>query len=87
MSHYSLWRWDLKDEHLPLVIIRQPLHDERGPCLFLSLHPTALVLSPFQKNVFDLIHDLAYDHDGIERFQYVARAQKILATRGASVQK
>ncbi len=39
------------------------------------------------KDVFELIHDLAYDHEGRARFQYRARAQKILATRGTSVQK
>jgi hypothetical protein len=34
------------------------------------------------RDVFELIHDLAYDHEGRERFQYRKRAQAILKSRG-----
>jgi len=30
------------------------------------------------RDAFELIHDLAYDHEGRERFQYRSRAQAIL---------
>jgi hypothetical protein len=51
-----------------------------------SFNEDMIVRVDLPRDVFELLHDLAYDHQGRERFQYRARAQKILKTRGASVQ-
>src|SRR5678815_4872573 len=37
-----------------------------------------IVRDDLPRDAFELIHDLAYDHEGRERFQYRSRAQQVL---------
>lgn len=37
-----------------------------------------IVRTDLPKDVFELIHDLAYDHEGRDRSNYKTRAQEIL---------
>lgn len=39
-----------------------------------------IVRGDLPRDVFELIHDLAYDHEGRDRSNYMHRAQKILQT-------